>query len=251
MIDAHPPSSRGAAGGVLMAAGAAALVALVGAAALRTLPLARSWRATRAAGAYRVAGLTRAETAAGATTWRVLGRGDTGGALTLTLFAGEAGADLAGDAAGADGAGAADAAATTWRIRWPEVSDGAGRALPRRALGAVLPVGDPLVLVATGHAARVGALEAVGAGACRRVDFRVGARAYGTWWEAHPAFLPVNAEAGGLWTFEGAATAWLDPATGRPCRIAARVDLPRLGDDLPGRGTVDWTYDWDGATAEP
>ncbi len=81
-------------------------------------------------------------------------------------------------------------------------------------------------------------------GLCRRVDFVVGARAYGTWWEAHPAYLPVNANAGGLWTFEGEGTAWIDPTTERPCRIAAAVRLPRVVDDSAGRGAVDWTYAW-------
>ena len=103
---------------------------------------------------------------------------------------------------------------------------------------------DPLILLASAHAPRVGRLEPIGDHLCRRVDFVLGARAYGTWWEAHPHYLPVNANAGGLWTFEGSGTLWIAPSTSRPCRIAADVALPRLGDDTPGRGGVDWVYEW-------
>lgn len=222
------------------AAGALALAAL--AAALATFaardPLRRGWRAA-AGRPYDVAGETRVEHGADTQRYRVAGTGDGAGRLTLAL------APLA------EAHGAAPMTAT-FRIDGPTVVAADGVTVPLRALGARLPAGDPLVLLATGHAPRPGGLEWVDGRLCRRVDFVVGARAYGTWWEAHPAYLPVNANAGGLWTFDANGTAWLDPATGRPCRIAAALRLPRLVDDSAGRGAVDWTYDWrDGGPGQP
>lgn len=235
-----------------LALGGAAALAAAGAlaigAATAARPLSRAWSAALAAGDYAFEGTTGARTAEGDRVWSVTGRGNASGPFTATLapWAGDPG-ELAepGDPGdpGPPTAGA-PAAATTWRIRWPDVVDAAGRPLGRRAIGSVLPAGDPLALLAAGHGARLGPLEAVEGRSCRRVDFLVGARAYGTWWEAHPGVLPVNGEAGGLWTFQASATAWLDPRTARPCRIAARVELPRLGDDRAGTGEVDWRYAW-------
>jgi hypothetical protein len=141
-------------------------------------------------------------------------------------------------------------------------------ALSERSLGALLPAGDPLLLLATAHAPRTGELEPVpvmvrrdtaenvpastASRLCRRVDFLVGARAYATFWQAHPGYLPVNANAGGLWKFGGQGTAWLDPHTDLPCRIQASLSLPRLVDDRPGTAEVDWIYrDWQSGAARP
>lgn len=250
MADVKPLPPRRAVPWLALGAAAALLGAglLAIGAATAARPLGRAWSAAREAGAYALEGTTLVRTAGRETAWRVTGRGHAAGPITVTLspWTGDPAdpADSADPADAADGEGAGGAPATTWRIRWPDVVDDAGRPLGRRAIGSVLPAGDPLALLAAGHGARVGPLESVAGRACRRVDFLVGARAYGTWWEAHPGFLPVNGEAGGLWTFQASATAWLDPATARPCRIAARVALPRLGDDRPGTGEVDWRYAW-------
>lgn len=224
-----------------LAAGLVALaaIALALAAFAARDPLRRGWRAS-AGQPYRVAGETRVEHGPTTARYRVAGAGDGTGRLTV---------DIAPLDAGAAGAGAAVTA--TFRIDGPSVVAADGVTVPLRALGARLPVGDPLVLLATAHAPRAGGLEAVGARRCRRVDFVVGARAYGRWWEAHAAYLPVNANAGGLWTFDADGTAWLDPATALPCRIAAAVRLPRLVDDSAGRGWADWTYDWTGGGLAP
>lgn len=222
----------------LAAAGIGIGVLAIGSAA-RAQPLGRAWEAARAAGGYAFDGTTRSETVGGVSSWAVSGRGEASGALTVALSSA-----LAAPGPSSGIPAAAIVPSTTWRIRWPRVVDAAGQPLARRAIGGVLPAGDPLALLAAGHGARLGALETVGDIACRRIDFLVGARAYGTWWEGHPGVLPVNGEAGGLWTFQATATAWLDPASHRPCRIVARVELPRLGDDRPGTGEVDWTYAW-------
>ncbi|MBK6767647.1 MAG: hypothetical protein IPG72_01150 [Ardenticatenales bacterium] len=225
---------------------ASAAVLAAAAVALRAFaahdPLRRSWRAIEGQ-PYTVRGESRVEHGAVTTRFRVAGTGDGTGRLALDIapLGGETAADRT---TGAAGATALAAMTATYTVDGPSVVASDGVTIPLRALGARLPVGDPLVLLATAHAPRGGALEPIGDGLCRRVDFVVGARAYGTWWEAHPAYLPVNANAGGLWTFEGEGTAWIDPDTERPCRIEARVRLPRLVDDSAGRGWVAWTYDW-------
>ncbi|MEO8083901.1 MAG: hypothetical protein ABI780_08770 [Ardenticatenales bacterium] len=214
----------------------AAAIAAVGAAlawfAARD-PLRRSWAAADGR-AYSVVGGTDVDVDGQRMRYRVEGAGDGRGGLTLRV------APL----------GHEDDPAT-FDIAWPEVRAADGITLPQRALGVRLPVGDPLILLATAHAPRPGGLEPVGERLCRRVDFVLGARAYGTWWEAHPRYLPVNANAGGLWTFEGSGTAWIEPATSLPCRIVAEVALPRLGDDVPGRGEADWVYAWKGEARAP
>lgn len=234
---------------------ASAAVLAAAAFALRSFaahdPLRRSWRAIEGR-PYAVRGESRLQRGAVTTRFRVAGTGDGAGRLAIDIA--PAGADAAADpTVEATSAGTAIAQSgvpiettvtATYTIDGPTVVASDGVTIPLRALGARLPVGDPLVLLATAHAPRAGALEVVENRPCRRVDFVVGARAYGTWWEAHPAYLPVNANAGGLWTFEGEGTAWIDPATARPCRIAAAVRLPRLVDDTAGRGAVDWTYEW-------
>lgn len=218
----------------------AAAIAAVGAAlawfAARD-PLRRGWAAADGR-SYAVAGETSVDIDGRRVRYRVAGSGDGRGALTIDV------ALLAPD-------GAAPAVTATFAIAWPEVRAADGITLPQRALGVRLPVGDPLILLATAHAPRPGGLEPVGERLCRRVDFVLGARAYGTWWEAHPRYLPVNANAGGLWTFEGSGTAWIEPATSLPCRIVAEVALPRLGDDVPGRGEADWVYAWEGVARAP
>lgn len=231
---------------------ASAVVLAAAALALRSFaahdPLRRSWRAIEGR-PYTMRGESRVQRGAVTTRFRVAGTGDGAGRLAIDIAPTRA--DVASDpAAGATAVTTATTATTattvtaTYTIDGPTVVARDGVTIPLRALGARLPVGDPLVLLATAHAPRAGALELVGDRPCRRVDFVMGARAYGTWWEAHPAYLPVNANAGGLWTFEGEGTAWIDPETERPCRIAAAVRLPRVVDDSAGRGAVDWTYVW-------
>ena len=251
--------------------------------AARRHPLRRAWHATQTQSRYVLAGHSHVSAPAETQTWWVRGTGDPAGALELLLSP----EDRSSEA----GARAADSPTTTTttggmppfpelhlRIAWPDIEANVGPAttapsdlprpdlsppeldLPPRTLGALLPAGDPLLLLATGHAPKVGGLEAVprasgheGATAedltssrnCRRVDFLVGARAYATFWHRHPGFLPVNANAGGLWKFGGQGTAWLSPTTHLPCRIVATLSLPRLVDDRPGTGEVDWVYaDW-------
>jgi len=238
----------------LPAIGAAALVLAVATALLRGFaahdPLRRSWYATEGH-PYTVRGESHVERGTVAARFRVAGTGDGTGRLTIDIAPLDAYVDAdhaaEGDVTAAETVAEAVAIAAvtaTYTIDGPTVVARDGITIPLRALGARLPVGDPLVLLATAHGPRAGTLEPIGDRLCQRIDFRVGARAYGTWWEAHPAYLPVNANAGGLWTFEGEGTAWIDPATGRPCRIAAEVRLPRLVDDSAGQGWVDWTYEW-------
>jgi len=205
-------------------------------------PLRRSRAAAEATGAYAVVGTTRASADAGIAEYRVGGTGMVDGPLTLTIRS-----------------AASDAATATYRIAWPDVrlngSDGEAGDAPipapnPHALALVLPVGDPLALLATGHAAEVGGLEAVDGLPCRRVDFLVGAQRYLAWRKAHPGNLPANADSGGLDKLRGGGTLWVDPATDLPCRIAARLELQRLGGEQPGVGEVDWVYDDWGAAGE-
>jgi hypothetical protein len=111
-------------------------------------------------------------------------------------------------------------------------------------VAAILPLGDPLVLLATAHGAEPAGLEWVNGRSCRRVDFLVGGRAYQVWWQRHRTFLPFNADAGGMTTFSARGTAWLDPETQLPCRIQAQADMPRTPGEQLGSATVDWLYTW-------
>lgn len=246
-----PPGRRAALAWPAVAMSALAIAAI--AAALMTFaardPLRRAWRAADGH-AYAVAGTTDVDAGGRRARYRVAGAGDGRGGLTVGIAPlDQAGGEVAppeAAPAGASRLALPPAVTATFAIAWPEIRAADGVTVPQRALGVRLPVGDPLILLASAHAPRAGALEPVGERLCRRVDFVLGARAYGTWWEAHPRYLPVNANAGGLWTFEGSGTAWLDPTSSRPCRIAADIALPRLGDDTPGRGGVDWVYEWAG-----
>jgi hypothetical protein len=123
-----------------------------------------------------------------------------------------------------------------------------GRRLEPHALAGLLPAGDPLALLAVAHAPRIGPIEAVDGRDCRRIDFRVGGRAYGAWWRAHPAYWPVNADSGGMETFSAEGSLWASPGSMLPCRIAVRIELPRLAGERPGQGRMDWRYqDWSGS----
>lgn len=231
---------------LLVAAGALLGLALAGRAAAAQNPLGRAWRAAEAAGRYRFTGFTRAQVSVGEATYRLSGAAAVAGPISATVAVG-AGSDL------------------HYRIDWPAVQvaqatdDGpATRASPGtaaapldwvaldpHALSLVMPAGDPLALLATGHAPVSGGLEPVGDRDCLRVDFRVGADAYLPWWRLHPGTLPVNAEAGGLNKFTATATLWMDPASDLPCRLVARVALPRLAGEQAGAGEVDWRFsDW-------
>lgn len=225
-----PRGARGPVIGVALAAGMLGLLALAGRQAAARDPLRRAWSAAQAAGVYRVSGTTRAVTADGVAAYAVEGVGTAAGALTLTVRAG-AGPTV------------------TYFIAWPRVTplaSTAGVASPAamepHAVALIFPAGDPLALLATGHGARVAGVESVGGRDCARVDFLVAAPAYAAWWLRHRAWLPVNADAGGLHKFTAEGTVWLEAGTDRPCRVAARVDLPRLAGEQPGGGEVDWAY---------
>jgi len=192
-------------------------------------PLRRAWAAAQGARTYAVKGSTRATTENGSAAHAVAGTGSAAGALVLAVSP-----------------AARQAATVTYRIAWPavEVLDEPS-ALDPHALALVLPAGDPLALLAAGHGAALGSVEAVGDRLCRRVDFRVGAEAYANWWQAHQEHLPAGAEGGALHKLTGDGTLWAEPESGLPCRISARLDLPRLGGEQPGVGEVDWSYrDW-------
>jgi len=276
--------------GILIAAGTIATIVLAARTAASRDPLRRAWAAAQAAGTYTVEGTTRAATGDGVASYAVSGKGASDGEMTLAVKSfGRRGEDDGGGGGRDGGSGTDDGtnAAVTVHVAWPDVTvvetagdtvgdgDGmgdsvrvasggpldaniAGATPETRAAGAIephaialiLPAGDPLALVAVGHGAAAGALEMVDGRACRRVGFLVGARAYAAWWAAHPRVLPVNADAGGIHKFTASATLWQDADTGRPCRVAARLDLPRLAGEQPGVGEVDWLYrDW-GAPAD-
>lgn len=201
---------------VILVAGATALVI-----AQRREPLARAWRAIQAATDYSVSGMTTTRWGADSRRLAIRGAGQTTGRLELGP-AGEPRLTLA----------------------WPEVRAADGQALEPRAVAAILPLGDPLVLLATAHGAESGGMEWVAGRACRRVDFLVGGRAYQTWWQRHRSYLPFNADAGGMTTFSARGVVWLDPATDLPCRIQAQADMPRTPGELRGTAAVDWLYTW-------
>lgn len=208
-------------------AGLIGIVALV--AAVRGDPLDRAWRAAAASESYRLHGTTLTRSGGVTAAYSVTGVGAPSGALELALRPIDAAA----------------APPTELRIDWPSVTDAAGRAIAARTVGPLLPAGDPLLFLATGHGARRGPLETIAGRACRRVDFLVAARAYAAFWERRRSWLPINGSGSGLWRWEGAGSLWLDPATDRPCRIRVRVELPRLVGDAPGEGEADWVYaDW-------
>ncbi len=230
------PSARwaGPALGLALAAAILAGIALAGRLAAARDPLRRAWSAAQAAGSYAVGGTTRATTEAGVAEHVVTGTGSAAGVLDLVVR----------PAAG-------PAASVTYRIAWPavDVLDGSRDAgttvFDPHALALALPAGDPLALLAVGHGAAVGEVEITGGRACRKAAFQIGAEAYEPWWRDHPYLLPANADSGGLHKLSGTGTLWVDPDGGLPCRIAARLDLPRLGGDQPGIGEVDWSYrDW-------
>ncbi len=249
--DRRRPGARAPAIGLTLAAALLASLALAGRHAACRDPLHRAWSAAQAAGTYHVRGTTRAATAEGTAAYAVAGSGTARGALTLTVRSGavDDGSGTAGRPSPPDAAGAA----ITYAIAWPRVtplSPLAGEpAAPMEphAVALVFPAGDPLALLAAGHGARAGPAEPVGGRDCARVDFLVAAPAYAAWWLARRDRLPVNADAGGLHKFTAEATVWLAADTGLPCRIAARVDLPRLAGERPGTGEVDWSYEGWGA----
>ncbi len=239
---------------------AIAAAAVVGGLALamagaRRAPLAASWRAVVAAEGYDLSGTTAVALDERVVRYVVHGQGTSAGELRLTVSAAD-GTGGTGGPAGGTGPELADApatgsraapdatpeAATTWLIRWPDVRDGAGRVIEPRSLAAVLPLGDPLALLAVAHGQHLGELETVAGATCRRVDFLVAGRAYQRWWEGHRAFLPFNADAGGMTTFAAEGTAWVDPQSRLPCRIRVRSGLPRTPGEGRGTAEVDWQY---------
>lgn len=222
---------------VVLVLALAALCLLAAAFARRQNPLRRAWRAAAASGRYQLVGETRWQAGAESGAWRVSGSGHPDGRLAITLTQV---ADPAADPGGAMSLALA--------IAWPEVRlaapDGPAAAPEPHALARALPGGDPLALLAVGEGARAGPLEAVGARDCQAWDFQVGGAAYLSWWREHPGFLPVNADSGGLPTFEAAGRLWQDPATGLPCRIVAQLRLPRVAGEQIGEAGLDWRYDW-------
>lgn len=189
-------------------------------------PLSRAWQAAEGATGYTVHGTSSTSTAGATTAYSITGVGAASGPLALSVRP----------------MGAVDSPASELRIEWPSVTDADGAAIAPRTVGALLPTGDPLAFVASGHAARNGPIEDIDGVPCRRVDFLVGARAYATWWERRRRLLPINASSGGLWRFEGSGSVWIDESTDRPCRISMQVELPRLVGDSPGQGWSDWRY---------
>lgn len=197
----------------------------------RRAPLDRAWAAVEQAGPLRFEGTSQIRAGQLERRYSVTGEAE-GGRLALTLQTGLAAAD-----------------APRYRLAWPRAervdpaSDREGlREVEPHALALILPAGDPLALLASAQAQRRGALERVGDRRCRRVDFRIGARAYAAWWAAHPAWWPVNADSGGLQRFTAFGSAWIDPTSDLPCRIALRIELPRLAGERAGVGEMDWRY---------
>ncbi len=189
-------------------------------------PLRRAWHAAEDAYGYSVEGTTSTRIAGVTSAFSVTGVGSASGPLALSVRP----------------FGSFESPSSDVRIEWPTVRNAAGAVIAPRTLGALLPAGDPLAFLASGHAARNGPVEMLDGHSCRRVDFLVGARAYATWWEKSRRLLPINASAGGLWRFEGSGSVWIDESTDRPCRIIARVELPRMVGDSPGIGEADWYY---------
>ena len=213
---------------------AAALIGFLAAGALRSRdPLRQAWQAAAASGAYLVRGETRWQSGAQRDAWKVDGVGQLDGRLALTLT---------------QVSGARDALPLALSIAWPDVRlavPSATRTAPDpHALARALPGGDPLALLAVGQGARAGPTEAVGWRDCRVWDFQVGGAAYLDWWRAHPAFLPVNVDTGGMATFQAQLRLWQDPATQLPCRLVANLSLPRVAGEQTAQAWLDWRYEW-------
>ena len=209
-------------------------------------PLRRAWRAAQAAGAYEMHGSSRVIGVGPLPIrWWLSGRGDGAGGLEL----------VARKEARADGA-----PAQRYLLHWPKAelpspgTEGREDALVEidpHALAFLLPAGDPLALLAMGQASRPGSLEQVDGRLCQRVDFRVGGRAYASWWADNPEHWPVNADSGGLPRFTAEASLWMQPEDDLPCRIRVRIDLPRVAGELRGLGEMDWRYDDWGVIPRP
>jgi hypothetical protein len=222
----RPSLTPGPATAVALAAAGAALAGAAGLWARGQDPLRQATSAASRAESYAFEGTTSWAGEAGTGVYLVAGTGGADGALEL----------------GVASSTAPPGASVDYRIHWPEVLDGAGRPVEKFSLGSVLPAGDPLGLVAAGHAAREGAAEHVDGRLCRRVDFLVAAPSYAAWRAAHPRHLPANADRGGLDKLSAEGTLWLDSATRLPCRVRAIVVVPPRAGDPPGEGAVDWTY---------
>lgn len=217
-------------------------------------PLAATWNAVTAMAAYEFSGVSSVSVGERRVHYLVEGEGGTAGRMRVTAAssrwrgAGPGPTARTGDGLEAEGGGlgeregAAATAGATWHLRWPDVRDGAGRSVEPRAVAAVLPLGDPLALLAVAHGARSGALERVDGALCRRVDFLVAGRAYQRWWEDHRAFVPFNADAGGMTVFSAEGVVWVHPESGLPCRVRALASLPRTPGEGRGVAEVDWWY---------
>lgn len=238
-------------------------------------PLRAAWHAAIRAESYRVEGRSEVRAEGLALSYRIAGEGRRGGTLLLEMLpevAGEVRQAVELEDGPVDTAAeiidpVADPKDPTpsllrLRLQWPEATElrefvpGAGasedpigaRRIEAHTLAGLLPAGDPLALLAVAHAPRIGPIEAVDGRDCRRIDFRVGGRAYGAWWRAHPDYWPVNADSGGMETFSAEGSLWALPGSMLPCRIAVRIELPRLAGERPGQGRMDWRYqDWSGS----
>jgi hypothetical protein len=217
---------------VAVGAAAAVLALLLSAAALAgsRSPLARAARAAAAAERYTFSGASGSQYASVVAEYEQAGGGRPFGPFSVTL-----GADTS--------ALSPTSQADVVSIDWPRVVRD-GEAVTAHSLGVALPAGDPLALVAAGHAPRATRTDEIGGRQCRRVEFMTAGRAYVAWRADHPGVMPVNADAGGLPKFAARGVMWQDHETGLPCRIWAELDLPRLAGEQAGTGWVDWEYEW-------
>jgi hypothetical protein len=194
-----------------------------------------AWRAALHAHTYRFRGVTELRQAEHRARYALRGSGAMDGAITVT-------------AAAATGRAAARAvSSTTYVLRWPAATDEGGTAVDVHLLAPLVPAGDPLALLATAHATRLAGAGLPEASRCpgRRVDFRVAAFRYASWWLEHDWYVPVNANSGGLWRFEATASLWQVMPSGLPCRVRAELQLPLSAGEQPGTARVDWSYhDW-------
>jgi hypothetical protein len=201
-------------------------------------PLRQTVAAAEAAGTYAFRGSTSYEGANGSGAFLVSGAGRTFAHLSVTVAEASARPTAAAPSLGEDGP------SVEYEIDWPEVS-AQGEDVPEPAMLALqLPLGDPLALAAAGSAAMVRGPEPIGGQTCERVDFLVAGRAYDAILAGHPGALPVNPRGGDRTKLEGEGSVWIDRETRRPCRIKARVALPRFAGEHAGTGFVDWTYAW-------
>jgi hypothetical protein len=207
-----------------VAAGVVTLAALavLGLLAARRNPLAAATRAVERADHYTFDGASGSQWASVVQEYEQAGGGRPFSQFTVTL--------------GADGD-------QTLSVDWPDVAWD-GEPVAARGIGPMLPAGDPLALVAAGHAARATRTDELGGRQCERVEFLTAGRAYVDWLRRHPGAMPVNADAGGLPKFSARGVLWRDRVTDLPCRIWAELELPRLAGEQPGRGWVDWEYEW-------